>query len=125
MVSVWGLRLAMFLFVRIVSIGKDPRFVSKENLENSLQKYRFDGTRENPIKFGIWFFLQFATVWTISLPVCFLNGDSNNISLRGLFCNSHSFFWISHKANDYVGWIIWAIGFLSEAISDQQKFSFR
>eukprot|EP01119_Soliformovum_irregulare_P019693 TRINITY_DN6296_c0_g1_i2.p1 TRINITY_DN6296_c0_g1~~TRINITY_DN6296_c0_g1_i2.p1 ORF type:complete len:175 (+),score=18.12 TRINITY_DN6296_c0_g1_i2:72-596(+) len=78
-VSVWGLRLIGYLFYRITKIGRDERF---------------DGTRDKPIRFFIWFMLQFIGVWLISLPLILLNSSQ---------INPH-FQW-----NDYFGWTLWLI----------------
>jgi steroid 5-alpha reductase family enzyme len=96
LVSIWGIRLAGYLFYRIVKIGSD---------------HRFDSTRENPIRFGIWFLgLQFPCIWAFSLPYILLNASTYDAPLN----------W-----RDYLGWALFAIGFLCESIADQQKFSFK
>jgi len=94
-VILYGIRLATFLFVRILIIGKD---------------HRFDSTRDSPVKFFIWFIFQFMVVWLVSLPYILVNAVSTNIPLQ---------------VNDYVGWAIWFIGCLCEAIADHQKFLYR
>jgi len=85
------------LFWRIINIGKD---------------HRFDDVRENSFKFLVWFLLQFVTIWLISLPFIIINSPSKSDSDDLI-------------ASDYVGWAIWLIGFVCEAIADQQKFQFR
>ena len=56
-VAVWGLRLALYLFARVIKEGKDARF---------------DGTRDHFFKFlGFWL-AQFATVFAISVPFVLL-----------------------------------------------------
>jgi len=95
MVTIWGLRLAGFLFYRILKIGKDERF---------------NEIRDSPIKFLIWFFLQFVSIWLICSPQVILNANQRNPPIMAI---------------DIIGWIIWCIGFLCESISDQQKFIFR
>jgi len=94
-VSIWGIRLAGYLFYRIIKIGED---------------HRFDGARENPFRFTIWFFFQFVVIWAIALPFTLLNASVNNPSLA----------W-----NDYFGWALFVIGFICETIADQQKFLFK
>jgi steroid 5-alpha reductase family enzyme len=71
---------------------------------------RFDEVRSNCVKFSIWFFFQFISVWLMSLPQVILNGEPSNPGIGTL---------------DIIGWIIWVIGFLCEAISDHQKFVFK
>jgi len=96
MVCMWGARLAGYLFMRIIKIGNDNRF---------------DNVRENAFKFGVWFFLQYVTIWAIALPYILLNAQtSENPPLR---------------ANDWVGWVLFAIGLVSEAVGDHQKFVYK
>jgi len=52
MIIIWGLRLGIFLFIRIQKIKKDRRF---------------DGIRENFFKFLSFWLLQGASVWVIML----------------------------------------------------------
>jgi len=94
-VILWGIRLASYLFYRILKIGQD---------------HRFEGTRESPIRFAIWFFFQFLTIWLIALPYTFLNANGTDAPLA----------W-----NDYFGWALFVIGFFCEALADQQKFIFK
>eukprot|EP00050_Salpingoeca_kvevrii_P012222 m.21038 g.21038 ORF g.21038 m.21038 type:complete len:295 (+) comp3890_c0_seq1:69-953(+) len=94
-VCLWGLRLSGFLLYRILKIGKDDRF---------------DGTRENPIRFLIFWILQAAWVWIVSLPVTVVNSMDLDPDLE----------W-----RDYLGIVLFAIGFLTEAVADQQKFNFK
>jgi len=54
MVILWGVRLAAYLFYRIVRIKRDPRF---------------DGVREHFWKFLQFWFFQGVVVWVIMLPV--------------------------------------------------------
>ncbi len=56
-VAAWGLRLALYLFARVMKEGKDARF---------------DGTRDNFVRFlGFWA-AQFGTVFAISVPFVLL-----------------------------------------------------
>ncbi len=52
-VTLWGLRLAVYLFIRILKIGKDKRF---------------DDKREKFWEFAKFWILQTVSVWTILLP---------------------------------------------------------
>lgn len=95
MITIWGLRLTGFLFIRILSIGKDSRF---------------DKIRGNPVKFGGFWFLQTASIWIIILPTTILlsSNFTFNLNLLAMF-----------------GIIVWLVGFAVETISDQQKSLFR
>lgn len=94
MVFIWGLRLGSYLFYRVMVRGKDDRF---------------DKIRINPVRFFIFFIIQALWVWIVSLPVTLLNHSTQSPKV-GLF--------------DYIGWVLWTIGFLYEAIADQQKYIF-
>ncbi|CAM9868565.1 unnamed protein product [Chrysoparadoxa australica] len=95
LVVVWGLRLSGYLLYRIIKIGKDDRF---------------DDTRDNFLKFlGFWVF-QMIWVWTVSLPLTFLNTTKVNPGLT---------------AADIAGVAMFLIGLACEAVADQQKFVFK
>jgi steroid 5-alpha reductase family enzyme len=94
-IILWGLRLAAYLFIRIMRIGRDTRF---------------DSRRDSFKKFGFFWLLQAISIWTILLPVTFFfnsdgAGRSTTFSLAGI--------------------VVWAIGFIIEAVADQQKFKFK
>lgn len=95
LVSLWGLRLSLYLFMRILIIGKDKRF---------------DGIREKPAKFiGFWV-LQTLTIFLVSLPVSVflvLGPDWGVTYITG------------------AGLVMWLVGFFFESIADQQKFEFK
>jgi len=99
-VVAWGLRLSGYLLYRIIKIGEDDRF---------------DDKRSDPLKFaGFWIF-QAVWVFTVSLPVIFVNAPSSATVLSE----------DAVTPMDIVGLAFFAIGLLIETISDQQKFSFR
>lgn len=109
---IYGVRLAGYLYYRILKIGKDDRF---------------DETRDNKVKFFIWFLLQAITVWVVSLPVVVVNGidaGGRNCPVRNLdsCCQEDvpDFGWVSA-----VGMLILGVGFLWEVVGDQQKFVFK
>ncbi|XP_020623579.1 uncharacterized protein LOC110061093 isoform X1 [Orbicella faveolata] len=100
-VVVWGLRLSGYLLYRIIKIGEDKRF---------------DDKRENCAKFaGFWTFQAFW-VFTVSLPVIFINAPSSATKLDP-----------DNKwtPQDIIGVIMFATGLLSETFADFQKFNFR
>jgi steroid 5-alpha reductase family enzyme len=95
MATFWGVRLAGYLFYRILKTKKDERF---------------NGIREHFWKFAMFWTFQTVLIFIIMLPIIFSMAD-----------NSYRIITIS----SIVGFFIWAIGFITETIADQQKFSFR
>ncbi|XP_010476992.1 PREDICTED: uncharacterized protein LOC104756154 isoform X3 [Camelina sativa] len=95
LVVVWGLRLGLFLLMRILQWGEDRRF---------------DEMRGNIGKLVVFWTFQAVWVWTVSLPVTFVNAS-----------NGGRFF----QPADVIGWTMWVAGFLIETIADQQKLSFK
>ncbi|KAJ4909368.1 hypothetical protein Rs2_03989 [Raphanus sativus] len=96
LVVVWGLRLGIFLLMRILQWGEDRRF---------------DEMRGNLVKLIVFWTLQAVWVWTVSLPVTVVNAASDGGG--------------SLKPADVIGWTMWVFGFLIEAAADQQKLSFK
>ncbi|XP_050397958.1 uncharacterized protein LOC126815898 [Patella vulgata] len=97
-VVVWGLRLSGYLLYRIIKIGEDKRF---------------DDKRDNCLAFaGFWVF-QAVWVFTVSLPVIFVNAPAS--ALRNT----------NFTPQDGVGIALFIIGLLSETVADIQKFNFR
>ncbi len=95
LVIIWGLRLMVYLFVRILKIGKDDRF---------------DGRRENVVSFAMFWLLQAAAVWIIMLPSIVVLSKPAGPPIGVFF---------------YLGAALWVIGFLIETVADQQKFVFK
>lgn len=93
MVIMWGLRLATYLFIRILKTKTDKRF---------------DGIRENFLKFAQFWILQGLSIWVISLPTVYFLNQDNNIT----------------NFVTYIGFFVWAIGLIIETIADYQKFTF-
>ncbi len=94
-IMLWGFRLGSYLFARILITRTDDRFDDKRS--NSANLIRF------------WL-LQTIAVWVIMLPFS-LFLTRRNIETYSLFM--------------YMGFAIFLIGFLVEAISDSQKFRFK
>ena len=96
LVVAWGIRLSGFLFYRILVISED---------------HRFDGMRDDPCKFLVFWIFQMLWVWVVCLPLGILNspaGDDKNIYV-----------------GDYVGFVMAFIGIIIEALADQSKFNFK
>jgi steroid 5-alpha reductase family enzyme len=93
MVVAWGVRLAGYLFVRILHMGRDRRF---------------DGIRERFWKFLQFWFFQGLVVWTVMLPVILWFGRDRPASV-----------WTVGMT---VGAVVWLAGFLVETVADAQKF---
>lgn len=95
LITLWGLRLAGYLFIRILKIKKDRRF---------------DGIRENPLKFAAFWFFQGISIWIIMLPsIVVLNAQ------RAMPINAAAI----------IGTLFWIVGFVIETLADQQKFAFK
>ncbi|KAJ3258200.1 hypothetical protein HK103_004018 [Boothiomyces macroporosus] len=93
---VWALRLGSYLFMRVLK-HSDSRFAD---------------LKKSPIKFAIPWFLQIVWIYLTALPVFIILGNPSN-SQQGLI-------W-----SDIVGIVLWAIGFLMEAVADAQKNKFK
>ncbi|XP_077154172.1 uncharacterized protein LOC143817014 [Ranitomeya variabilis] len=95
LVTVWAVRLGTFLFLRILRDGRDRRF---------------DKVRDNPGMFFVYWTVQGIWIFVTLLPSLMLNLETRNKPL-GL--------------KDYLGWTLWSLGFLIQAVSDQQKWNFK
>lgn len=101
LVLLWGFRLTGYLFYRILKIGEDKRF---------------DDRRDNLLKFAAFWIFQALWVFTVSLPVIYVNSPFASIG----FTNSDDL-----VVSDYVGIVLFAVGLIIEAVADQQKFNYR
>nr|CAD1837458.1 unnamed protein product [Ananas comosus var. bracteatus] len=95
LVIIWGLRLGVFLLMRILQWGEDRRF---------------DEMRKNLGKLAAFWLFQAVWVWTVSLPLTIVNASDRNPSV---------------KPQDIIGWIMWFVGISIEAAADQQKLNFK
>ncbi|KAK3029955.1 hypothetical protein RJ639_037910 [Escallonia herrerae] len=95
LVVVWGLRLGLFLLMRILQWEEDRRF---------------DEMRSNFGKLAVFWIFQAVWVWTVSLPVTVVNAIDRDPPLQ---------------AQDIIGWIMWSMGIIVEATADQQKLTFK
>ncbi|KAL2629150.1 hypothetical protein R1flu_013836 [Riccia fluitans] len=94
-VIVWGLRLGGFLLLRILNWGEDKRF---------------DDKRNDFCKFLLFWVFQAVWVWTVSLPVTIVNASGRNPDF---------------ESRDVVGWVLFGLGLVIEAIADQNKLAFK
>lgn len=95
LVSIWAIRLASFLFLRIHKAGKDGRF---DDLKTSFLRFLLAWTLQ-----GLWVtFTIAAALAAITSPV------------------KQELGWLS-----YLGLIVWVTGFGFEAVADAQKSAFK
>lgn len=94
-VSIWALRLGLFLFARVLREQGDSRF---------------ERVRSNPRRFFIYWTVQALWVWMTLLPTMILNTTEKDERLT----------W-----KDYAGWALWIAGFLIEVTADYQKSQFK
>ena len=95
LISAWGIRLAGYLFIRILNIGKDSRF---------------DGIRENVLKFAGFWTLQAFSVWIILLPSTVALSSATDQGVTVL---------------TVIGILVCGIGVVIETIADYQKYVFK
>lgn len=96
MIIMWGVRISMFLFMRILVMGRDSRF---------------DGLRERFWKFLLFWIMQGITIWILLTPAIVLFGA------RELDYGRWIFF--------VIGFIVWLAGFMIETAADYQKSRFK
>ncbi|HRI05966.1 MAG TPA: DUF1295 domain-containing protein [Candidatus Dojkabacteria bacterium] len=95
LVALWALRIAGYLFIRILKTKRDKRF---------------DGIRENPVKFMSFWLLQGVTVWVVLLPSIVLIDLDYSLSFNAI---------------SIIGIIFAFVGLIIEGIADMQKFRFK
>ncbi len=101
MVGVWGIRLSLFLFIR---------FAEKDQMDARYQEM-YDGWTGNKDLSALFkvYFLQAVIAFILAIPL--INSITNN---------EIELFWL-----DYLGFTIWALGFLLESVADIQKSKFK
>ncbi|RWR74988.1 FKBP-type peptidyl-prolyl cis-trans isomerase 5 isoform 1 [Cinnamomum micranthum f. kanehirae] len=95
LVVIWGLRLGLFLLMRILQWGEDRRF---------------DEMRNNLGKLAVFWTFQAVWVWTVSVPITVVNSRDRDPSIQ---------------PEDIIGWVMWSVGMSIEATADQQKLQFK
>uniref|UniRef100_A0A0A9XEZ2 Uncharacterized protein n=3 Tax=Lygus hesperus TaxID=30085 RepID=A0A0A9XEZ2_LYGHE len=101
LVCLWGTRLVTYLVYRILVTERDARF---------------DDIRHNLLKFAVFFVFQALWVFTVSLPVIFINAPHNSVA------NGAPAF---GNALDIVGISLFSVGLIIETVADIEKFTFR
>ncbi|MFZ9001135.1 MAG: DUF1295 domain-containing protein [Bacteriovoracaceae bacterium] len=103
LVIIWAIRLSGYIFLRSKKIGKeDYRYA----------QWRKDwGNKANFIAYFKVFMLQALLALIIASPLYFIHLKPNSVPFG--------------KVTDYIGLLIWVIGFLFESIADQQKANFK
>lgn len=95
LVVAWAARLGIYLFRRIMRTKVD---------------HRFDGMRDDPLRFARFWLLQAITVAVVMLPVTYLLDRDDPPGLG---------------AWSIAGAAVWLAGLLVEAVADAQKAAFR
>jgi len=95
LVVVWAVRLGAYLFRRILQMKVD---------------HRFDGIRDDPLRFARFWLLQAITVAVVMLPVSYLL-DRESPPALGVW--------------SLAGAAVWLAGLLVESVADAQKAAFR
>jgi steroid 5-alpha reductase family enzyme len=95
LVLLWAVRLGSYLFRRILRMKVD---------------HRFDGMRDEPLRFARFWLLQAITVAVVMLPVSYLLDQEHPPGLGT---------WSA------AGAVIWLVGLVVEAVADAQKSAFR
>ncbi|KAJ7453931.1 DUF1295-domain-containing protein [Mycena galericulata] len=104
LVMVWAVRIAGFLFFRVLMTGHDGRF---------------DEIRKHFFKFLAFWIGQILWVWVVSLPVVILNSPAISDVEHG---GSNPPFGTSR---DVAGIVLWALGFFIESTADMQKYRYK
>lgn len=95
LVFAWACRLGTFLFLRVLKDGGDRRF---------------DKAKHDPATFFKFWTIQGLWVFITLIPAITLNTSRRNPAL---------------SYRDYLGWVVWGLGFLLELVADMQKSIFK
>lgn len=95
LIGIWAVRLSAFLFYRVLRFESDSRF---------------DGLRENPGKFLVFWVMQMLWVWVVSLPVIYINTSNSTAAFA---------------SKDYAGIVIASVGLLIETSADASKLLYK
>ncbi|EJD43734.1 DUF1295-domain-containing protein [Auricularia subglabra TFB-10046 SS5] len=103
LVMLWAVRIAGFLFTRVLIVGSDSRF-------NDIRAHFFSFL-------GFWI-SQMIWVWTVSLPVIILNSPAASAPDG----TAHPKF---GTGRDIAGVVLWTVGLIIEGVADGHKFWWR
>tara|TARA_Y100001970_G_scaffold288029_1_gene414161 strand:+ start:3959 stop:4834 length:876 start_codon:yes stop_codon:yes gene_type:complete len=95
LISIWTIRLGLFLFYRVFKVGEDDRFRE---------------VKKSPSKFFIWFTI--SGLWVSLTSIAAINILTSKI-------DHNNYYFV------YLGAFIWLFGFLFEVIADYQKMTFK
>ncbi|MDX1621798.1 MAG: DUF1295 domain-containing protein [Nitriliruptorales bacterium] len=100
LVTIWGIRLTAHITWRNWGHGEDPRYAG--------MRERYDGNFDVA---SLWrvFLLQALLAWVVALPLLAVASDATPDALTWL---------------DAVGVVVWAVGFVFEAVGDWQLARF-
>ena len=110
-VSLWGARLASFLFYRVCAMGEDRRL--RFLFPQDAAEPWFTGPSAYPLKLAGFWTIQTLWSWVCLLPVTAAHGLAQSgraLPIAGL---------------QLAGLGVFALGFVVEAVADFQKYSFR
>lgn len=96
MVGIWTIRLGSFLFIRILKVGEDSRFVIIKK-----SKLYF---------FSVWCLQGLWVTITIGPALAIMTAVELSPEINML---------------EWLGIGIWLIGFMFEVVADQQKYNFK
>ena len=71
---------------------------------------RFDKARDSPSTLFIYWTIQGIWVFVTLLPTLILNSERRTVPVG---------------QRDYIGWSVWAVGFILEVVADMQKSIFK
>lgn len=100
LVSIWGLRLSLYLFRRNHGKGEDWRYVRMRKKH---------GSKFPIVSLFTVFLFQGIVMWVVSLPVQFSHGDDSP----------------SIGPIAVIGIMVWIVGFVFEAVGDAQLARFK
>jgi steroid 5-alpha reductase family enzyme len=99
--TIWGLRLGLHILVRNWGHGEDPRYVKFREAAGDAFWWR---------SYFTVFLLQGVIMYTVGMPLLAANNALGPDELRPL---------------DFAGIVVWAIGFMFEAVGDWQLVRFK